>query len=156
MSYWLKMIGADDYKLGKRPFDDWNRDEMHTQVRFPPKKTPRELSLGDDLIYYAVGYYRVFAHARVAGPLVENVPHIDPEVMRRWPDAVDIDLGVTIEDLADAPELRSISPHLLSEIHKGTSILPMGRPEFDRAMAALRKANEAQKLRAKQKERLNR
>ncbi|MHB1243881.1 MAG: hypothetical protein ACYC1P_10880 [Gaiellaceae bacterium] len=151
MSYWLKMIGADDFQLEERPFDD--REELERQVRFPPKRVPRELAVGDELIYYAVGYLRIFGHARLTGTVVENVHHSDPEVRRRWPDAASIQLGTNIRDLRDAPELRPIAPDLLAQIHKGTTILPMGKAEFDRCTAALRKAAVSQDLSDRRQER---
>ena len=144
MSYWLKLIGADDFKLEQRPFDD--REELETQVRFPRKRVPRELAPGDELIYYAVGYLRIFGRVMLTGTVVENVHHSDAEVRRRWPDAAPIQPGITIRDLRDAPELRPIAPDLLAQIHKGTTILPMGKPEFDRCLAALRKADASQEL----------
>jgi hypothetical protein len=154
VSYWLKMIGADDFKLEKRPFDDWNRQELLTQVRFPPGKAPRDLAVGDEFVYYAVGYYRVFAISRLTGHVEQGVSHPHPEVRRRWPDAAPIHLGPHLNELANAPLLREISPSLLDQIRKGTTILPMGRPEYDRAVAAIRRAREAEELRGRGQQRV--
>ncbi len=150
MSLWLKMIGAHDFQLTERPFDDSNRQEMTTEVRFPKDKFPHQVTPGDEFIYYAVGYYKVFAHARLIGPVQRDVLHPHPEVRRRWPHAGPIALGPHLEDLRDAPSLRDLNPALFAEIHEGVSYLPMGRPEFDAAVASIRRAQASEQLRKKQ------
>ncbi|HVC87902.1 MAG TPA: hypothetical protein VNC40_10815 [Gaiellaceae bacterium] len=147
MSYWLTMIGADDHQLEARPFDAGNRDELATEVRFPATEVPREFAVGDLLVYYAVGYHRIFAVARLDGPVVENVHHPEAEVQRRWPDAAPIQLLVQVDDLAFAPELKDIAPALLADIDTGASILPMDESDYELAEAELRRAQEIEQQR---------
>jgi hypothetical protein len=151
MSLWLKMIGASDMQVGPRPFDD--RGDMAREVRFPKAKFPHQVTPGDEFIYYAVGHYRIFAVARLIGRVERDVRHENPEIFRRWPHAGPIELGPHIEDLAFAPFLKDIAPDLKAEIHQGTTFLPMGRPEFDRAAAAIVKRRDAERLRTKRLQR---
>jgi hypothetical protein len=153
VSYWLKMIGASDFKLEERPFDDWNRQELTTQVRFPRGKVPRDLTPGDELVYYAVGYQRIFAMARLTGDVVANVPHPHPEIRRRWPDAAPIELGPHLRDLANAPLLRDVVPALKEEIYQGVTIVPMGHQQFASAVAAIRRSQAAEELRERRLQR---
>jgi hypothetical protein len=148
------MIGAGDFQLTPHPFDDEHRQEMRSEVRFPRDKFPHQMTPGDEFIYYAVGYQRIFAQARMEGPAVRDVPHPHPEVRRRWPHAGPIKLGPHVEDLANAPSLRQVSQALQDQIHQGVSYLPMGRPEFDRAVELIRKAQTAEQMKAKQRMRV--
>jgi hypothetical protein len=149
VSLWLKMIGAHDFELSTRPFEDEFRDELYTHVRFPRDKFPHQITVGDELVYYAVGHYRIFAVSRITGDVRRDVPHPNVRVFKRWPHAAAIDLGPHIKDLALAPFLEDVSPAHKAEIHQGISYLPMGRPEYDRAVAAIRKAQAAEELREK-------
>jgi hypothetical protein len=153
MSLWLKMIGAHDFKLTPRPFEDWNRQEMREEVRFPRHLFPHQMTPGDEFIYYAVGYFRIFAQALLVGDVRRDVPHPNTEVRRRWPHAGPIKLGPHVEDLMLAPHLKDLNPDLYGQIHKGVSFLPMGRSEFDAAVAAIRRARAAEELANKRRER---
>jgi hypothetical protein len=147
VSYWLKMIGAADFKLEERPFEAGNERELETDVvRFPRGKVPRELSPGDQLIYYAVVYQRVFAVAQLDGEVEPDVFDPNPEVRRRWPDAAPIHITGRIDDLRNAPYLANVSLSLQDQIHQGVTILPMGAPEFQKGETAIRKARAQEDL----------
>jgi hypothetical protein len=152
MSLWLKMIGAHDWRLGPAPFSE-RAGEMYTHVRFPRDQFPHQVTPGDEMIYYAVGHQRVFAAATVTGPPERGVFHPEAEIRRRWPHAATIKLGPHLELLEFAPFLREISPEHQAQIHQGVSFLPMGRPEFDRGVAAIIKARAGEELELKRRAR---
>lgn len=53
MNCWLKLLGKTDWKMP----DAWTqeRPELLRYVRFGGDQPPAEISVGDRLVYYAVG-----------------------------------------------------------------------------------------------------
>ena len=141
MAYWLKLIGASDWHVGERPFDQ--RPSLKTAVRFPRDQFPgQRIGVNDSLVYYAVGgWKRIFAIVQVVGEPKRDVPSGDADVERRWPHAAAVILAPEhVTDLRIAPMLTSVSPSLQREIGQGVSYLEMGEPEFQRAKESLRRA----------------
>ena len=135
------MIGASDFHLSERPFDQ--RPSLKSEVRFPRDQFPgNRILVGDWLVYYAVGgWKRVFAIVKVIDEPKRDVLSGDSEIDRRWPHAAEVLLAPEhVTDLNHAPVLASISSSLQRQIRQGVSYLEMGEPEFQRAKESLRRA----------------
>jgi hypothetical protein len=147
VTYFVKLLGSKDWPM---PDDAWDRDpEMWKEVRFPKGAPPRDVSAGDELIYYAVGgYKRIFGASRLDGPAVQNLVHSNPEIARRWPYAAPVTVreDARIERVQNGPLLSEVGPGLQQQIGEGVSHFEIGRPDFDRAISLLRKAKAAEKL----------
>jgi hypothetical protein len=143
MAYFVKLLGASDWPM---PDDPWDRDlEKHTEVRFPAKPLPSDISRGDELIYYAVGGTKcIFGASRVDGVPEINQYHSNPEVARRWPYAAPIELRKTacVPRLGFAPLLASVGPGLQQNIGHGVSHFPIGHQEFVKALRLLERARQ--------------
>jgi hypothetical protein len=144
MTYFVKLLGSSKWPM---PDDPWNRDEeMHTEVRFPPKPPPTDVARGDEFIYYAVGGTKcIFGASRAEGDPVLNSKHSNPEVARLWPWAVPIRLreGACVPRLSVAPLLESVAPGLQDNIGHGVSHFEIGHSEFTKALRLLERAKQA-------------
>jgi len=133
--------------------DDWwgaGRDELDDEVRFP-KPLPKEITPGDELVYYAVGgFKRIFATARVTTAPVLRPEHANPVIAKKWPFASDAELdpSTRMRRVSNGPLLADVSPALQEKIGHGVSHFEIGRPEFERAVKLLRQAQikENQKI----------
>ena len=149
MACYVKLLGATDMPMPNYPWGQ--RSDIVDEVRFPAKPIPKEISPGDELIYYAVGgYKRVFATARVdSAPRLSDV-HPNPVVAKRWPYAAKVSLSPStkLEYVSSGPNLADIAPSLQKKVGQGVSHFEIGRAEFDRAVQLLRRAksDETRKL----------
>lgn len=108
-AYYIKMIGAHDMPLPNDPFIQ--RPDLKDLVRFPRDQFPKEMSKGDELLYYAVGgYKKIFAHARLAEDPRRDVPTPDHEIFRRWPHGAAIELGPHLDYVEFGPDLWDVTP----------------------------------------------
>jgi hypothetical protein len=118
---------------------------MHTEVRFPPKPPPTDVSRGDEFIYYAVGGTKsIFGASRADGePAISDV-HSNPEVARLWPYAVPVELRKTacVPRLSLAPTLESVGSGLQQQIGHGVSHFEIGPSEFTKAIRLLERARQ--------------
>ena len=149
MTYFVKLLGSTDMPMSNSP---WGEREINEEIRFPASPPPKEVTPGDELIYYAVGgYKRVFAAARVEGEPVLSDKHENPVVAKRWPYAAPVKIrpDTKLEYVSSGPGLNEITPGLQSKIGHGVSHFEIGKPEFDRAVALLRRAktDEDRKIR---------
>jgi hypothetical protein len=143
MTYFVKLLGARNWPM---PDDPWARDrEMHTEVRFPPKPAPTDISRGDELIYYAVGGTKcIFGASRVDDLPVINHYHSNPEVARRWPYAAPVELrkSACVPRLSVAPLLAAVASELQDQIGEGVSHFEIGHSEFTKAIRLLERARQ--------------
>jgi hypothetical protein len=148
VTYYVKLLGASDLPM---PNDWWgNRHDLEEEVRFPAPE-PKEITPGDELIFYAVGgFKRIFAGARVKSRPELRELHANPVIAKRWPFAVDADLNPSarVRFVSSGPELAAVGAGLQGQIGHGVSHFEIGWPEFERAIQLLRKAHydEEQKL----------
>jgi hypothetical protein len=151
VAYFVKLLGAHDRPM---PNDAWGQDGVQPddEVRFPPKPPPTDVAPGDELVYYAVGgYKRLFGTVRVeTAPTL--VHHNNPVVEKRWPylSKVTVRPDTKVRYVSSGPELEAIGVGLQEQIDQGVSHFEIGRPEFDRAVQLLRRAQdeEARKLKS--------
>jgi hypothetical protein len=98
-SYWLKMVGASDYRLE----DHWieQRPELLRGIRAP--RQPSGINRGDRLVYYSAGTQKLFAIARAKenGSDAAVVPGRGED---RWPYLLEVQLLLIIPQLALAPD----------------------------------------------------
>src|SRR4051794_25392317 len=116
---------------------------MHTEVRFPSKPPPTDVTRGDELIYYAVGGTKcIFGASRVEEDPVLNPLHSNREVARRWPYAAPIELrkSACVPRLSAAPLLASVAPNLQDSVGQGVSHFEIGHSEFTKALRLLERA----------------
>jgi hypothetical protein len=133
------MIGASDLPLPNDPFIQI--PSLKTLVRFPRDQFPTGMTKGDELLYYAVGgYKKLFAQVRLAEDPRRDVPTSDKEVYRRWPHGAEIELGPHLDWVEFGPDLWSVNPRLVDEIHQGVSHFPIGQADFDTAVRLIRQA----------------
>jgi hypothetical protein len=141
MTYYVKLLGSKDMPMP----DDWwwgGRDDLDDEVRFP-KPLPKEITPGDELVYYAVGGFKsIFATARVKTVPELRPRHPNPLIAKKWPFASDAELdpSTKLRYVSSGPFLASVSPALQDKIGHGVSHFEIGRPEFDRAVRLLRQA----------------
>ncbi len=141
MTYYVKLLGSTDMPMSNEP---WDRDvEMHKEVRFPARPVPKEITVGDEFVYYAVGgYKRIFGASRADGEPILNHEHSIPDVAKRWPYAAPITLNPSacLKYVSSGPSLNDITPGLQSKVGHGVSHFEIGKPQFDRAISLLRQA----------------
>lgn len=150
MTYYVKLIGSRDMPM---PDDWWGRSTDEYEVRFPPP-LPKEITPGDELVYYAVGGYKsIIATGRVNGFPVRQPMHPNPEIARRWPFAAEaeMDPATRVRFVSSGPPLIAVGPDLQKRIGPHVSHFEIGRVEFDRAVQLLRRAvnDEKRKLKAR-------
>lgn len=97
-SYFLKMVGADDWPLEDRWIDQ--RSDLLYGVGAP--RRPRAIKSGDLLVYYAAGAQKLFAIARASQHGV-NVPMAAGPGEGRWPFRIPVQVYLAIPTLALAP-----------------------------------------------------
>ena len=139
MTYYVKLLGSTDMPMANYP---WDEDEMHSEVRFPPKPPPNDISPGDELVYYAVGgYKRVFVTARVEESPQLNQVHSNSEVAKRWPYASRVALRpeTRLTYVSSGPELNEVTPGLQDNVRHGVSHFEIGKPQFEHTVSLLRK-----------------
>jgi hypothetical protein len=98
MRSWLKLLGTADWPMA----DAWlhDRQELLTQARFADP--PGDISKGDRLVYYAVGWQRFFAIAAVRSDTPYEAVH-NPEWEARWPWVLDVVLEKKVMRISSAP-----------------------------------------------------
>ena len=149
MTYYVKLLGSSEMPMQ----DDWwagGREELEDEVRFP-KPFPKEITPGDELVYYAVGGFKsIFATARVLSVPVERPYHSNPVIAKKWPFASDAELdpSTRMRKVSNGPLLAAVSPALQEKIGHGVSHFEIGRPEFENAVKLLRRAKIKENQRA--------
>ena len=149
MAYYVKMLGSSDMPMPNHPWG--RRNDAEDEVRFPSRPAPVGISLGDELVYYAVGgYKRVFATARVEStPTLGDIPPNDV-VAKRWPYIAKVSLrpDTKLEYVSSGPTLTDIAPGLQEKVGHGVSHFEIGHTEFTRAVQLLQRARaeETRKL----------
>lgn len=105
MNAWLKLLGKADWKMP----DAWTHDrkELLRRVRFGGDTPPPEISAGDRLVYYAVGWECFFAVVEViSGEPYE--PATTHEWETQWPWAFDIKVIKKKLRLSDSPSILAL------------------------------------------------
>jgi hypothetical protein len=150
MAYYVKLLGSSDMPMPNHPWGP-SRDPGEG-VRFPAQPKPTEIAVGDELVYYAVGgYKRIYATARVESKAVINDVHPNPVIAKRWPYEAKVSLrpSTKLEYVSSGPELNDVSPGLQARVQHGVSHFEIGRPEFDRAVQLLQRAQAEEQRRLK-------
>jgi hypothetical protein len=105
MNAWLKLLGKADWKMP----DAWTHDrkELLRRVRFGGETPPLEISAGDRLVYYAVGWECFFAVVEViSGEPYE--PAVTHEWEAQWPWAFNIKVIKKKPRLSDSPSILAL------------------------------------------------
>jgi hypothetical protein len=94
---WLKALGTAAQPLPAK----WltSASELLTEIRFPAHHTP-SLEADDLVLYYAVGWQRLFAAARLT-----QDPTYSPTGNKRWPWQADVEVFLLVPDLRYAPHV---------------------------------------------------
>lgn len=131
MTHWLKMHGTGNARLP----DEWLPERGYLlQATFFPRR-PR-VKPGDELIYYAAGWHRLFAAVEVSEPPTEGIDHPnDPE---RWPWSVAIWPIMFVPRLGSGVPLDDIGVSRLSV--RRQSHIKISADQFDEAVELLRRA----------------
>ncbi len=96
MTGWVKLVGASDLPLPNHPFVQI--PSLCEEIRFPRDHFPRDMSIGDEMLLYAVGgYKKIFAAMRVEEEPQRDVGGTEPWIVKRWPHAVRVHLGPHVD-----------------------------------------------------------
>jgi hypothetical protein len=129
MKYWLKSFGTADQPLDT----DWAVDAPGL-LRETSARRSMLFKIGDEVIYYAVGHKKVFAHGTVTGECKRDDTYLD------WEYVCPVDLDVKIDSLDDAPLLKDVSlerPLTLSV--RRQPYIALSQAEHDNIVEHLRK-----------------
>jgi hypothetical protein len=104
------------------------------------------MARGDEMLLYAVGgYKKIFASARTTADPERDVPGASATVFKRWPHAVQIELGPHINYVEYGPELTDIRPDIAGEIRQGVSHFPISASDYQVGVRLIRKAMESER-----------
>ena len=106
MASWLKLLGkAPDQLLPDRwAFD---RPDLLEHVRFGDAHKPTDISSGDELVYYGVGWQRIFALAVVASDEPYETT-FTTEWEQAWPWVLDVRVTAKKRRLSEAPGVMEL------------------------------------------------
>lgn len=140
----MKLVGSSDLPLPNDPFIAI--PSLRETIRFPRDQFPRDMARGDEMLLYAVGgYKKIFASARATADPARDVPGASATVLKRWPHAVQIELGPHINYVEYGPDLTDISRRLASEIRQGVSHFPISPSEYQLGVRLIRKAMDVER-----------
>jgi len=107
MGCWLKLLGKAEWKIP----DAWTheRPELLRYIRFGGDQPPTEITAGDRLVYYAIGWERFFAVAEVISDRSYE-PKVTHEWEAQWPWAVDVRVLKKKLRLSEAPSVLALGP----------------------------------------------
>jgi hypothetical protein len=104
------------------------------------------MARGDEMLLYAVGgYKKIFASARTMADPERDVLGASAAVFKRWPHAVQIELGPHINHVEYGPDLTDIRPGLGGEIRQGVSHFPISPSDYEAGVRLIRKAAEVER-----------
>ncbi len=106
MSSWLKLLGKAPDQLVP---DRWafDRPDLLERVRFGDAHKPTDIGKGDELVYYGVGWQRIFAIAVVTSEEPYETT-LTTRWEQDWPWVLDVRVTAKKRKISEAPSVMEL------------------------------------------------